>query len=122
MHRSAAKVILGSVLFMSMVVTRQAFADDLWDKGGRGLADIVTSPYEVVRQGKIDYAADGGIGIFTGGFRGLGYMAGRLCVGIYELGTFPLPGYKAILDPEFIIPPTPRTHADWGEDQITRVY
>lgn len=124
MRRFIAKVILGSAVFAggAAAVSPRAFADDLWDKGGRGVADIVTSPYEVVRQGKIDYDEKGGIGIFTGGFRGIGSMVGRLGVGVYELVTFPLPGYDPILDPEFTIPPAPRGHADWGENEISRVY
>lgn len=109
-------------VFFLATMPRDAFADNLWDKGGRGFADIVSSPYEVIRQGKLDYAKKGGVGIFTGGFRGIGSMVGRLSVGAYELVTFPLPGYDAILEPEFIIPPTPRAHADWGEDQISHVY
>lgn len=85
----------------------------------------MTSPYEVVRNGRIDYDEKGGLGIFTGGFRGVGAMVGRLGVGVYELVTFPLPlpsGYDALIQPEFIIPPKERAHADWGEDQVTHVY
>jgi len=122
MRRLTAILFFVSAVLLGGALTRDGFADDLWDKGGRGVADIVSSPFEVVRQGKIDFQKDGGIGIFTGGFRGIAYMAGRLVVGAYELVTFPLPSYEPILDPEFIIPPTPRASADWGENQVSRVY
>jgi len=122
MVRFKFMLIFVSVALANGTMMHDAFADDMWDKGGRGIADIVTSPCEIVRQGNIDFDKKGGIGIFTGGFRGIGYMVGRLGVGAYELVTFPIPSYEAILEPEFIIPPTPRTHAEWGEDQIIRVY
>jgi len=122
MDLTAARVILVCVVLMGTVMSREAFADDMWDKGGRGIADLVTSPYEIIRQGKLDFDKKGGVGIFTGGFRGIGAMVGRMGVGAYELVTFPVPGYEPILDPEFIIPPASRTRADWGEDEIKHVY
>ncbi|MBP9865943.1 MAG: exosortase system-associated protein, TIGR04073 family [Candidatus Omnitrophica bacterium] len=122
MYLTAARVILVCVVLMGTVMSREAFADDMWDKGGRGIADLITSPYEIIRQGQLDFDKKGGVGIFTGGFRGIGTMVGRMGVGAYELVTFPVPGYEPILDPEFIIPPASRTHADWGEDEIKHVY
>ena len=107
-------IVMGMALFNPWRL-QNAQADDMWDKGGRGFANVITSPEEILRQGMIDFGKKGGLGIFTGGFRGFGTMFQRLGVGVYEMVTFPFPGsteYKAILEPEYIIPSTNRTHAN----------
>ncbi len=122
MYASKTFFLLGLFLLTAQL---HAQAYDMWDKGGRGLANILTSPYEIVRQGKIDYEAKGGVGIFSGGFRGLFYVVGRIVVGAYELITFPIPlpaGYEPIFRPEYVIPATPRAKTTWGEGDTKHVY
>ena len=122
MRRFLFTLIFMGTVWLSPYGLHNAQADDMWDKGGRGLVDVVTSPYEIIRQGQMAFDKKGGLGIFTGSLRGVSSMVGRMGVGAYELVTFPLPGYDAILDPKYIIPSAHRAHADWGEDQISHVY
>ncbi len=122
--RPALMVLAACFFLFRLQPCAQAYT--AWDKGGRGVANLVTFPYEIVRQGAIDFNSPrGGIGIFTGGFRGVFYGVVRALAGAYDLVTFPIPlpaGYRPLMQPEFIVPPADRGNPDWGENRIERVY
>ena len=117
--------LLGTGLFYFQPPAH-AYEYTAWDKGGRGLANLVTFPYEIVRGMIIDVNGPrGGIGIFTGAFRGTFYGVARMVAGAWDFLTFPFPlpaGYRPLMLPEYVIPATPRPKANFGEDRIERVY
>ena len=94
-------VIILLVSFASTVI-----ADDAITKLGRGVANVATSPFEVFK-GMGDVTKEDGIiaGFTVGLFKGIFNMGKRATVGVYEVGTFPipLPGHYApvIDDPEY---------------------
>ena len=87
--------------------------DDYLKKLGRGIANVVTCPYEISNQVTKSYQEDGQWAGFTVGVvKGLVMMPVRAAVGVYEIATFfvPIPkNYKPILvDPEFFADDVPR--------------
>lgn len=97
-------ILLVAMLILNMV-TSFAFADNAGDKLGRGIADVVTSPFELFK-GMGDAEDENGIiaGFTTGLLKGVGHFFKRLGVGVYEIVTFPIPKYTSILtDPEYFL-------------------
>ena len=115
MKRSNKKVLVFLIIMLTLVMTAApttAFAEekkDMWVKLGRGVGNVIfffVEPlHQIVRMAETErwpIAVAGGIpkGIMMAGV--------RLAAGIYEVVTFPFPipsGYRAIMEPEFIIPP-----------------
>lgn len=126
MVRFARLWLLSTFFFLTAsFLTPSAWAYTAWDKVGRGIANIVTSPYEIIRQGMIDFEDHGGIGVFSGSIRGVFCMVGRIVVGAYEVVTFPIPvpsNFRPILYPEYVLSSAGYKEAHWGEDNVQRVY
>ena len=100
-----------ALLFLA-TLSGSAFCDGATTKLGRGLANIVTSPMEVINQTTRTNATSGGIAAVTVGvLKGVGWTLGRAVVGVYETATFMLPwpnDYGPILrDPEYFLEDIP---------------
>jgi putative exosortase-associated protein (TIGR04073 family) len=107
------KLILIALVLLSLaVLATPAFCGGATTKLGRGLANMVTSPMEVINQITRTNETDGGIAAATVGvLKGAGWTLGRAVVGVYETVTFMLPwpdDYGPILrDPEYFWENTP---------------
>ena len=94
------------VIILLISFASVSYADDALIKLGRGLANVATAPFEVFK-GMGDATKEDGIiaGFTVGLFKGIFNMGRRATVGVYEVGTFPipLPGHYApvIDDPEY---------------------
>jgi putative exosortase-associated protein (TIGR04073 family) len=89
-------------------------------KGGRGVANVVTSPAELIRQFQRAKRHDGQVAAHTVGIaNGFAWMFARIGVGVYEVLTFPLPfnNFNPVIYPEFV-----DVNDDWlaGSVQPTR--
>lgn len=99
------------VLFIMLIgASSILYAEDVvpgpMRKLGRGLANVVTSPAEIVI-GMGDATSKDGVaaGATWGLVQGLANMVKRMAVGAYEVVSFPIgaPDYKPIIDdPEFL--------------------
>jgi len=95
-----------AILLITMLAASSVYADGPVDKLGRGLANIVTSPFELAK-GMADEGDENGMfaGWTVGILKGLIGVVKRAGVGAFETVTFPVPvpaGYKPILtDPTF---------------------
>ncbi len=100
-------IAAGLIVFIILgMAASSAYCDDALRKLGRGLANCVTFPLEIIEQVKRTNLSDGPNAAFTVGIlKGLGMMVVRAGVGVYEVATFPVPlpkHYEPILkDPEF---------------------
>ena len=105
-------IIFGLIVIMLLSVSTLSYAEDekydISDKFMRGIADIVTSPVEIIhgidqarKQGAETSSVlpSGGIdsAILWGPLNGILRMLTRAAVGVYEVVTFPIPSYKPIL-------------------------
>jgi len=97
-----------SVLLVVLFISSVAFADGPIKKLGRGLANIVTCPLEIIK-GVSDANSENGpiAAISFGVLKGVFNTGIRVVVGAYEVITFPIPiprDYSPILtDPEFFL-------------------
>lgn len=94
-----------TALFIVSFLT-PAYCDDAVKKLGRGVANVITCPFELFAQPKEVNNSDGPMAAATYGIlKGVGMACIRGLVGVYEIVTFPVPlpkGYKPILtNPEF---------------------
>ena len=110
MIRKCTSITL-ALLFL-IALTESAFCDGPTTKLGRGLCNIVTSPFEIINQTTRTNESDGGFAAATVGvLKGAGWILGRAVVGVYETVTFMLPwpgDYGPILrDPEYFIENNP---------------
>lgn len=110
------KLFLTAVILSFIVsLATPAFCDELSakldgpiTKLGRGLCNMATFPLEFPEQISRTNRSDGPFAASTVGIlKGLGWMVGRACIGVYETATFMLPfpkDYKPILvDPEYFL-------------------
>ncbi len=79
-------------------------------KLGRGVANIVSSPVEVLNDIQQVYLEEGAMAAMTTGTMcGVADGLIRAAVGVFEIGTFPAPmpgvGYGPIVEPEFLLHP-----------------
>ena len=102
------KVIIFVIIIFVLFASNATFADTILKKLGRGAANILTSPVEIVyRVGEVNNES-GPVAAFTWGvINGVYRMCMRAVVGVYEVVTFPIPlpkDYKPIIDdPEFFL-------------------
>lgn len=119
MRRLIMLLVISGLLVSLSTAGFAADDDGPFRKLGRGIANVVTSPYEIIKgissvneeiantvEGPNQRATAGFFAGFTYGIiKGVINCAGRAVVGVYEVGTFLIPipsGYKPILDePEF---------------------
>ena len=96
------------VLVMIFSLAGETYADSPVTKLGRGIANVLTSPFELTK-GMGDATRENGIfsGLTVGLLQGTVNIIKRAAVGVYEIGTFPIPlpeNYAPILDnPEFFL-------------------
>lgn len=93
-------VALGVVLLMAS----PCFAENLFDKLGRGLINGATGwceyPKQIVETSKEHNIA---VGLTWGQIKGLGMGVARTALGVYDTGTFYLPPYdKPVMEPRYV--------------------
>jgi putative exosortase-associated protein (TIGR04073 family) len=76
-------------------------------KLGRGLANMASAPFELLRESYLTGSKDGGLaGMTVGLVRGIGSVIIREGAGIVEVLTFympvPVPDFQPMVKPEFI--------------------
>ena len=105
MKKVIALLIIISIVFSAST----SFAGNPLKKLGRGAANIITSPYEVIyRIGEVNKESGPVAAVTWGVLNGAYRFALRAVVGVYEVITFPLPilpnDYEPIIkDPEFFL-------------------
>ena len=91
-----------------------SYMDGMLEKLGRGLANVVTCPLELIRTPTLVGRRDGIFAQLTVGMvQGAWNTIARGVTGIYEVATFyaPLPkGFRPIVTPEYVW-----AHGDWAE-------
>ena len=100
------KRMLTVVLALGMVLLAVApcFAENCFDKLGRGLINSATGwceyPRQIVETSKEDNVA---VGLTWGQAKGVGYAIARTGLGAYDTGTFYLPHYdRPVMEPEHL--------------------
>lgn len=80
-------------------------ADTVFKKFSRGVTNILTGPFEFIRQPKVlhdEYGYNGLAAVFAGIFTGIYATVARELCGIYDFVTCPIPypaDYKSLIDP-----------------------
>ncbi|MDP8298887.1 MAG: exosortase system-associated protein, TIGR04073 family [Candidatus Tantalella remota] len=103
------KVIAGLIMItLVLAISAPGYADNAVDKLGRGLANVATSPLELIKGMDDAKKKDGYFAAFTTGIlKGTVNIVKRASVGVFEVATFPVPlpaDYKPILkDPEYFL-------------------
>jgi putative exosortase-associated protein (TIGR04073 family) len=100
-------VLLVVLSFSASVVSAGELFDNMTYKLGRGLTNIVTSPLDVLKTFDNEFMKYGSYkGTSYGVIKGLSNGVSRLCVGVFEVLTFPFEipeNYGPIIEPEFIL-------------------
>lgn len=96
------------VVLVFSLAALPASADGPVKKLGRGVANVVTCPFELPKGMEDSRDEDGIFAACTWGvFRGTLNIVKRAVVGVYEIATFPIPLPKdyapIITDPEFFL-------------------
>ena len=101
MRKSIIFIAILAILFVSSA----AYADNALKKLGRGAANVLTCPFELpYRVGEANEESGPFAAITYGILNGFWRMGVRGVVGLYEVVTFPIPGYGPIVDdPEFFL-------------------
>ena len=94
-----------------LVITLQLFLFPLYAqnynairKFGRGASNMILGVTELPRQMGIASEESGKVaGIFYGAPKGLVCWLGKTAWGFLELVTFPIPPYKPLVEPEFVL-------------------
>lgn len=97
-----------AILVITLLISSVAFADGPVKKLGRGLANIVTCPLEILKGISDANTESGPIAAGTFGvLQGIFNTGLRAVIGVYEVVTFPIPiprDYSPILtNPEFFL-------------------
>ncbi len=103
------KKVIAVVIVALAVVNLAAcgYCQDAARKLGRGVANVITSPFEIPKTVTDTYYKELGVAesIFLGIPKGIATMIKRLAVGAFEIVTFPFPvpeGYQPVMEPEFM--------------------
>ena len=108
--RKAINLIILFVIIISLVcIQSPCFAQNMLRKFSRGVANIATGPFEILKSIQESFYEDGPIaagsyGVVDGVYKCLL----RTIVGAYEVITFPIPfpaHYEHIVEPEFLFSP-----------------
>ena len=110
MHKTGKPILIGLLM---AALAAPAFAGDgvaaprtAGDKLGRGLSNVFLSFIEVPRNIHTTTQDRSLLEGWTVGLgKGLGYMAMRVGVGLYEVVTFPFPlpkDYAPVIEPEYV--------------------
>ncbi len=98
------KKMLSMILCLAFLVSFSsvAQAQNPFRKLGRGVVNVVTSPFEILTQIAEVSEEEGAMTGFSWGLlKGCFNTVGRAVVGVYEIATFPFPipaGYEPIID------------------------
>lgn len=91
-----------------------SYARGFTRKLGRGVANLITSPLELIRVPTLVSRKDGGLaGMTVGVARGAWAGLERAAAGVVDIVTFPVPfpsGWDSLVRPEFIY-----AHGEWVE-------
>jgi len=101
------KIIVIALLCSAIFLTQQPAcrADTVFRKFTRGLTNILTGPFELVRQPFVlhdEYDYNVVAAFFGGIFTGVYATVVRELCGVYDLVTFPIPvpaEYRSLIDP-----------------------
>jgi putative exosortase-associated protein (TIGR04073 family) len=95
------------VLSLNLFLLPHPAEAGMFDKLGRGIQNVFTSPLELfaqpVRKGSIDEKP--GVAFVSGLLRGATWMVFRATSGVYDIVTFPIPipyHYGSIMQPETV--------------------
>lgn len=99
------KGIIFVAILAILVVSSAAYADNAIKKLGRGAANVLTCPIELIyRIGEANEESGPFAAMTWGILNGFWRMGVRGVVGMYEVVTFPIPTYNPIVDdPEFFL-------------------
>ena len=104
--RSIKPVLVLMVLSSMIIWSPAAFADDAFQKLGRGIANTASGWLEIYHQMEETTKKDGPLaGVTTGSIKGVLKATYRTLIGAYETATFFIPvpaGYEPIIYPEYI--------------------
>ncbi len=107
-------VLLGGGMPLASAESSPSHVDGMLRKLGRGLANVVTSPAELIRTPEMVEHQDGYLAAMTVGIlQGAWHTIARAGVGIFEIATFysPVPhDFAPIIQPEFVW-----QHGNWAE-------
>jgi putative exosortase-associated protein (TIGR04073 family) len=103
--RGAALLAVAAMLSIGLPATVSAQEYSAWRKAGRGLASLTTGFLEIPGR-MLDEQRRIGLlpGLGVGFAKGIGALAPRHLVGLYELVSWPFPlprGYEPLIRPEF---------------------
>lgn len=96
---------------LEISATEQMDHHKMWDKLKRGAVNVLTSPAEIPKQVKAEYAAESTeigpkvVSTVGGVVKGIAYFGGRLGAGLWDIVTFSLAvpeNYEPIMTPEFV--------------------
>ncbi len=121
MSQKTIRGLCGLALAVAVLgVPGLAQADEAYRNGsarklGRGLANMLTAPLEILRESYLVGSKDGGIaGMTVGLVRGIGSTIAREGAGIVEVLTFytpaPTPDFQPMITPEFVF-----ANGNWAE-------
>ena len=119
-QRGARRVLAVAVMAAGLSIPRIAHADGTYLDGltrklGGGLANVVSAPFELLRESYLVGSKDGGLaGMTVGLVRGIGSAIIREGAGLIEVLTFyapvPVPDFQPLVKPEFIF-----ANGNWAE-------
>ena len=100
-----------SIIILLLQAAAPAYCQTPVAKLGRGVANIVTCPFEVPKQIMEKYCAANSMwdGVLIGLPVGIGMTVVRCVVGAFETVTFPFPvpdDYRPVLEPEYAWEPS----------------
>ena len=117
MNKVRKNVII--ILFIAgiLMLSSACFAQTPIRKFGRGVANLITSPFEIPKSIQEKLYDEGPVAALTYGlFDGIYKFVLRGVVGVYETVSFPIPfptDYEPIVEPEFLFgPDEPYTFED----------
>ena len=98
MRQGLVGMILLSVILCPLSARAESvdYSIEISQKLGRGLRNALSSPLEIPCAIRDDVQSRGGEGAVTGLFRGIGFFARRLLVGVTEVLTFVIPMEETI--------------------------
>ena len=110
----AAIHFLGGTMVLQAAEVETPYIDGAMRKLGRGVANVITSPGEIVRMVEIAGQKDGYLaGISVGMVQGVWRTLLRGAVGLFETATFYAeipPHFEPMIYPEFVF-----AHGSWAQ-------
>lgn len=113
MKMKKAGTILAAAMLVGVGSAQAGYGEKVVHKLGRGVANVVSCPIEVLLNVETvakerGYIAGGTYGVIRGAYRGV--IRGG--VGVFEIISFLLP-QEPIIQPEFVMDPTSSDEYEW---------